>query len=127
MGTLESSYLQGEYWVFEVEALIREGIALLRADADDRSGAVMLGEAMRRLLEKRWARESEQRRTYGWFARFLRESERERHHWDLESMAQGALYHYGWADMVKAAAQGARDGDLTAARVVVTVKVDPDA
>jgi hypothetical protein len=122
--TLGSSYLKEDYWVFEVEILVKNGMALLRANSADMSGAAMLHEALNRLLRKRWAAEELHAKTpKPWYKPTRKRDYREQHHSDLENMATGALYHFGWGEAVRTAHEAARDGYFVGAVVNITVDV----
>lgn len=130
--TLRESYLAEEFWVVEVMLLIREGLAGLRkaegaAQDDDgsRDSAILVAEAVRRLLLKRWEREAARRSSWGWFARLLPQTVRESYHCDLEVMCQGILRHYGWWALHEVAVVGARERAQPFAELVISAVVSP--
>lgn len=95
--TLRESYIAPDRWIFEVEKLITDGLARLRANRDDRDGAILLGEALRRLEKERKSAKLVAGDP-GPLRRFFKRGRtpKEAHVAELTSMAMGALFHFGW-------------------------------
>ncbi len=128
--TLRDSYLAKDRWIFEVEILLRDGVARLQQDQADRVAAILVAESLRRLIaeraqEKRLA-DSSAGRIGRYLKRFQSRTERDRHIDDLYQLAVGVLMHHGWSDYVGEARGLAADERFKPGAIVGTV-VDANA
>ncbi len=139
--TLSRSYLSADRHVFEIEKLVTDGLARLRQNAADEDAAILVAEALRRILSEadrqhRWNELTKSgftrlvdRFTKGWLSRQLYENTpRELYLSELGSMAMGVLVHYGWADYAKLAHRWSRTlGDDDGFAVVTTAARSAEA
>jgi hypothetical protein len=128
--TLRDSYLAQDRWIFEVETMLRDGVARLQHDRADRIAAILVSESLRRLIaeraqEKRLA-DSSAGRIGRYLKRFRSRTERDRHIDDLYQLAVGVLMHHGWSDYVGEARELAADERFEPAAIVGTA-VDANA